>query len=77
MGEKSCIMADEVNHMLRTFDDIYETMPWDAVDAVVFDVGQVLLSYNPQEIMPTMPLRLSSTSTTFLTSSTRNSSPGA
>ena len=28
-------------------------------------------------IMPTMPLRLSSTSTTFLTSSTRNSSPGA
>ena len=152
--------------MLRTFDDIYETMPWDAVDAVVFDVGQVLLSYNPQEIldehvpdrpdlhpillekifrspywlmrdhglmtrdeaieamigrdeplrpyitrvmhnwvdlkkvlpeglktlqsckahgkrstssriMPTMPLRLSSTSTTFLTSSTRNSSPGA
>lgn len=44
-------MADEVNHMLRTFDDIYETMPWDAVDAVVFDVGQVLLSYNPQEIL--------------------------
>ena len=37
--------------MLRTFDDIYETMPWDAVDAVVFDVGQVLLSYNPQEIL--------------------------
>ncbi len=32
-------MSDEVNHMLRTFDDIYETMPWDAVDAVVFDVG--------------------------------------
>lgn len=155
--------------MLRTFDDIYENMPWDAVDAVVFDVGQVLLSYNPQEIldehvpdrpdlhpillekifrspywlmrdhglmtrdeaieamigrdeplrpyitrvmhnwvdlkevlpeglktlqsckaarrmakrstssriMPTMPLPLSSTSTTFLTSSTRNSSPGA
>ena len=51
LGEKSCIMADEVNHMLRTFDDIYETMPWDAVDAVVFDVGQVLLSYNPQEIL--------------------------
>ena len=37
--------------MLRTFDDIYETMPWDAVDAVVFDVGQVLLSYNPQVIL--------------------------
>ena len=37
--------------MLRTFDDIYETMPWDAVDAVVFDVGQVLLSYDPQEIL--------------------------
>ena len=47
-------MSDEVNHMLRTFDDIYETMPWDAVDAVVFDVGQVLLSYDPQEILMSM-----------------------
>lgn len=37
--------------MLRTFDDKYETMPWDAVDAVVFDVGQVLLSYEPLKIL--------------------------
>ncbi len=32
-----------------TIDDRYETMPWDALDAVVFDVGNVLLSYSPEE----------------------------
>ena len=32
-----------------TLDDRYETMPWDALDAVVFDVGNVLLSYSPEE----------------------------
>lgn len=30
-------------------DDLYTSMPWDALDAVVFDVGNVLLSYSPQE----------------------------
>lgn len=32
-----------------TIDDLYPAMPWDALDAVVFDVGNVLLSYSPQE----------------------------
>ena len=32
-----------------TIDDRYETMPWDELDAVVFDVGNVLLSYSPEE----------------------------
>ena len=32
-----------------TIDDLYTSMPWDALDAVVFDVGNVLLSYSPQE----------------------------
>ena len=32
-----------------TLDDRYETMPWDELDAVVFDVGNVLLSYSPEE----------------------------
>ena len=27
-----------------TIDDLYTSMPWDALDAVVFDVGNVLLS---------------------------------
>ena len=31
-----------------TIDDQYETMPWDELDAVVFDVGNVLLSYSPE-----------------------------
>lgn len=30
-------------------DDRYERMPWDELDAVVFDVGNVLLSYSPDE----------------------------
>lgn len=32
-------------------DDMYETMPWDKVDAVVFDVGNVLLSFQAQELL--------------------------
>ncbi len=32
-------------------DDIYEKMPWDEIDAVVFDVGQVLLSSEPMQIL--------------------------
>ena len=32
-----------------TIDDQYETRPWDALDAVVFDVCNVLLSYSPEE----------------------------
>lgn len=40
-------------------DDLYPAMPWDEVDAVVFDVGNVLLSFSPvrllQEIVPECP----------------------
>lgn len=32
-------------------DDKYQTMPWDEIDAVVFDVGNVLLSYQAQELL--------------------------
>ena len=32
-------------------DDLYNKMPWDKIDTVVFDVGQVLLRFNPAELM--------------------------
>lgn len=32
-------------------DDMYDTMPWDEIDAVVFDVGNVLLSFQPEELL--------------------------
>lgn len=32
-------------------DDKYAAMPWDELDAVVFDVGNVLLSYQSQELL--------------------------
>lgn len=32
-------------------DDMYDTMPWDQFDAVVFDVGNVLLSWKSQELL--------------------------
>ena len=32
-------------------DDMYDTMPWDHFDAVVFDVGNVLLSWKSQELL--------------------------
>lgn len=35
----------------RTIDDLYPSMPWDALDAVVFDVGNVLLSFDPPQIL--------------------------
>lgn len=36
--------------MLRLMiDDQYTVMPWDKIDAVVFDVGNVLLSWTPEE----------------------------
>ncbi len=33
------------------FDDQYATMPWDQIDAVVFDVGNVLLNFTQDELM--------------------------
>ena len=32
-------------------DDMFEQMPWDGIDAVVFDVGNVLLSFQAQELL--------------------------
>lgn len=32
-------------------DDMYSTMPWDKIDAVVFDVGNVLLSFQPSDLL--------------------------
>lgn len=32
-------------------DDLYLSMPWDELDAIVFDVGNVLLSFNPAAIL--------------------------
>lgn len=35
----------------RTLDDIFETMPWERINAVVFDVGNVLLTFSPEVIL--------------------------
>lgn len=32
-------------------DDLYPSMPWDDIDAVVFDVGNVLLRFQPKELL--------------------------
>lgn len=32
-------------------DDKYASMPWDEIDTVVFDVGNVLLTWTPDELM--------------------------
>lgn len=37
--------------MLRMLDDCYERMPWGEIDNVVFDVGNVLLSFKPYAIL--------------------------
>lgn len=43
----------EVFMMYLMIDDAYETMPWDKIDTVVFDVGNVLLSFCPDKILET------------------------
>lgn len=30
-------------------DDLFSSMPWDKIDAIVFDVGNVLLTWTPEE----------------------------
>lgn len=37
--------------MYQTIDEKYARMPWDQIDAVVFDVGRVLLSFDPPSIL--------------------------
>lgn len=36
------------------FNDHYETMPWDAVDTVVFDIGNVLMRFDPPYVLQKM-----------------------
>ncbi|MBE5803731.1 MAG: HAD family phosphatase [Clostridiales bacterium] len=38
-----------MNHLM--IDDQYDKMPWNEIDAVVFDVGQVLLRFVPQQLL--------------------------
>lgn len=33
------------------FDQKYETMPWHRVDAVVFDIGNILIRYAPKDFL--------------------------
>ena len=33
------------------FDLAYKTMPWDEVDVVVFDIGNVLIRYAPDDFI--------------------------
>ncbi len=37
--------------MYETLNDLYDVIPWDALDAVVFDVGNVLLTFQPPRIL--------------------------
>ena len=33
------------------FDQVYETMPWHKVDTVVFDIGNVLIRFAPEDFL--------------------------
>lgn len=47
-----CYDSSEVNfHMRLMIDDLFNTMPWEQIDTVVFDVGNVLLSWQAQELL--------------------------
>lgn len=35
----------------RFFDDLYAQMPWDDIDTVVFDIGNVLLRFDPEYVL--------------------------
>ena len=37
--------------MLLMLDDLYTTAPWDQLDAVVFDVGNVLVRFSPEQVL--------------------------
>ena len=39
-------------------DDMYAKMPWGQIDAVVFDVGNVLLKWQAQELLTQSDFRL-------------------
>ena len=40
--------------MMQLFNHLYSSMPWALIDCVVFDVGNVLLQFEPTEIMKTI-----------------------
>lgn len=47
-----CYDIREVNFRMRLMiDDLFDTMPWEQIDTVVFDVGNVLLSWKAQELL--------------------------
>ena len=37
--------------LYRTFDDLHDVMPWDAIDTAVFDVGNVLVGFSPENLL--------------------------
>ena len=44
------------------FDLEYETMPWHRVDAVVFDIGNILIRYAPNDFLEQLFLATSRSS---------------
>ena len=40
--------------MRRMIDTLYPTMPWDALDAVVFDIGNVLVAMDERQVVRSM-----------------------
>ncbi len=38
----------------RLINDLYPTMPWDEIDAVVFDIGNVLVAMDEDQVLATM-----------------------
>ena len=40
--------------MKRMIDTLYPSMPWDAIDAVVFDIGNVLVEMDEHQVLRAM-----------------------
>lgn len=52
--EKPNILCYDIHEVIRVnlmIDDKYAAMPWDEIDTVVFDVGNVLLLWNYNELL--------------------------
>ena len=45
-------ISEVINMMHLLLNDQYDKIPWDKLDAVVFDVGNVLLQFSPDEVLP-------------------------
>lgn len=48
--EARCMTTRREAGMRQLFDDRYETLPWESVDTFVFDIGGVIISFNPAEL---------------------------